>query len=420
MFQKSVLNNGVRIVTATLPHIYSVNLAVFLGAGSRYESDADGGAFHFIEHLCFKGTQRRPTAREVSEAIERVGGVMNASTQRELTTYWVKVARPHYELAQDLLLEMLLHSLFDPTEMEKERRVVLEELSSTKDHPDSRLEQLIDEVLWPNQPLGRDVGGTEESVGALTRQRLLELMEHQYIPSNSVVSVVSSMAHGEIVEMLAPHLGTWPTSAPMSMFPTVNGQTEPRLRMENRKTDQAHIALAFHTLPSVHPDRHAVDLMSIVLGEGMSSRLFLELRERHGLAYEAHSYVTHYTDTGALITYAAVDPKNTAQALQVTLEELVKMKDPVPEPELEKAKELAKGRLMIRLEDTRSLGWWAGSYELMEGHVPTIEEVSKSIDAVTPEDVQRVAKQFLVDKGLNLAMVGPFRSQEKYRRLLKL
>lgn len=421
MFQKSALNNGIRIVTATLPHCHSVNLAVFLGAGSRYEHDADGGAFHFIEHLCFKGTPAHPTSRAVSETIERVGGYLNATTQRELTNYWIKVARPSFDIANDLLLDMLLNSLFDPGEMEKERNVVLEELASTNDHPDSRLEQLIDEVVWPGQPMGRDVGGTEESVKAISRSRLLELVRRQYIPCNTVVTLVSDFSHGEVVEALAPKLDTWPTAEPLPWIPVQDGQQDPRWKVEYRKTDQAHIGLALRGLPSAHPDRYALDMLSVVLGEGMSSRLFAEVRDHRGLAYDIHSYAAHYRDTGALMAYAATDPKNAAQALDVTLHELVKLREePVPEDELRKAKELAKGRLVLRLEDPRSLGYWAGSHELTEDAIPTLEESCQHFDSVTAGDVQRVARDVIVNSKLNLAVVGPFRSDARFTKLLKV
>ena len=420
MFQKSILENGIRIVTATLPQYYSVNLAVFLGAGSRYETEADGGAFHFLEHLCFKGTQRYPVPVQVSEAIERVGGVMNASTQKEMTTYWAKVARPHFALARDLLVDMLLRSILEPAELEKERNVILEELASTNDHPDSRLELLIDEVLWPNQPLGRDVGGTPDSVRGISRDRLLTLLRQQYIPSNAVISVVSDMPHQTVVEQMAPLLSAWPTAMPLDWFPAVNGQKDPQVRLEYRKTDQAHIALALHGFPSIHPDRYALDLLSVVLGEGMSSRLFVELRERRALVYDVHSYTSHFQDAGCMVTYAATDPKNAIHALEVTLQELAKMKELVPEDELQKAKEMAKGRLMLRMEDTRVLGYWAGSYELLEGRIPTVEQVCARLDAVTAQDVQRVAQQVLVNKALNLAVVGPFRSEARFARALRL
>lgn len=421
VFQKSILNNGIRIVTATLDHCYSVNLSVFLGAGSRYERNEDGGAFHFIEHLCFKGTPRHPTSRAVSETIERVGGYLNAATQREMTNYWVKVARPYFDVAHDLLLDMLLHSLFEPGELEKERNVVLEELASTNDHPDSRMEQLIDEVVWPDQPMGRDVGGTEESVKGISRERLLELMRRQYIPSNTVVTMVSSLAHDEVVETLAPKLESWPVAAPLPWIAAKDGQQAARLKVEYRKTDQAHVGLALPGFPSTHPDRYALDMLSIVLGEGMSSRLFAEVRDHRGLAYDIHSYTTHFQDTGALMTYAATDPKNAAQALDVTLKELAKMRDEVvPDDELQKAKELAKGRLVLRLEDPRSLGYWAGSHELLEGHVPPLEEIAAKLDAVTAADVQRVAAGVIATERLNLAVVGPFRSEQRFAKLLRV
>ncbi|MBI2935418.1 MAG: insulinase family protein [Chloroflexi bacterium] len=361
MFQKTVLDNGLRILTATVPHVHSVTVGVFIGAGSRYEPDERGGAFHFIEHLCFKGTSRRPNPKELSEAIEGVGGMMNGSTEREITSYWVKVARPHFELAQDLLIDMLRNSLFETQALERERQVILEELSMTNDHPDSRVELLIDQVVWPNHPLGRDTGGTPESVRGLSREALLEYEQKQYVAPNIVFCVVGNIDHSEVVETMAPLLRDWPTGLSLSWLPVVDGQRELRVQVEFRKSDQTHLALAVPGLSAFHPDRYALDLLSIILGEGMSSRLFLELREQRGLVYEVHSGVTHFKDCGALTIFAAVDPKNAPEALEVTLQELAKMREGMPEREMEKAKELAQGRLLLRMEDTRSMVYWGGS-----------------------------------------------------------
>ena len=274
MFQQATLTNGLRIITSAMPHTRSVTLGFLVGGGSRYESDLEAGAFHFVEHLCFKGTPSRPTPRMVSETMDRVGGLMNATTAREVTTYWCKVARPHFDIAADLIVDMVRNPLFDPAELEKERGVILEELAASRDHPDSRAGLLIDQTMWPDQPLGRDVGGTTESVKALTRDAMLRLVNHQYVPSNAVISVAGNIDHDEIVDYFERAMGDWPTGEPLGWYPALVDQQAPRVNVEPRKSEQAHICLGFHGVPAEHPQRYAHDILSSLLGEGMSSPSF--------------------------------------------------------------------------------------------------------------------------------------------------
>ena len=420
MYQKTTLGNGLRIVTSTMTHTQSVSLCIFIGTGSRYESSQLAGVSHFIEHLCFKGTERRPTSREISETVEGVGGIINGSTDRELTTYWAKIALPHFPITLDLLSDMLRGSLFDPSEIEKERLVILEELNMSRDYPNSRLDAIIDEMLWPNHPLGRDVGGTKESVQGITREEMLDYMAHQYIPSNAVISVAGNLSHQEVVDSVAPLWDDWPTNTPLTYPPAVDGQSSPEFRLEHRKTDQAHLCIALGGLSATHPDRYVLDILSTILGEGMSSRLFLEIRERLGLAYDVHSMVNHLRDSGAFFVYSGVDPQKSNQAIETMLTEMGRLRDRVASEELTKAKEMSKGRLMLRMEDTRAVAGWIGTQELHLGKMRSPEEVLSLVDAVTLEDIQRVAQTLLVTEKLNLAIVGPYRSNRRFLPLLKL
>ena len=420
MYQKTVLPNGLPVLTVHLPHLRSVTVAFFLGAGSRYEPAEEAGVSHFAEHLMFKGTPRRPLPQHISESIERVGGYMNASTDREITVYWVKVAKPSFPLALDLLADMLRHSIYDPKEMEKERRVILEELNAINDSPQQRVDVLIDEVLWPDQPLGRDVGGTKESVGNITRATLLDYVGGQYAPNNAVVSVAGDLQHEVVVAAIERELQGWTVSSPRTWFPSVNDRGGPAVALEARKTEQAHFCLALRGLSSLHPDRFALDMLNIVLGEGMSSRLFLEIRENRGLAYDVHSSVSHFLDDGAITVYAGVDPKRIHAAIESVLTEINRLKESIPEEELHKAKEMTKGRLLLRTEDSRSMAGWVGAQELLTQRVNTLDDIVEIIDGLTPETLQRVAQQVLVPDSLSLAVVGPFRSQAPFERLLKL
>jgi predicted Zn-dependent peptidase len=420
LYQKSTLDNGLRIISGNMPHTHSICIGIFIGAGSRYESSEQAGVSHFVEHLCFKGTERRATAKDIAEAIEGVGGILNGSTDKEVTVYWVKVARPHFPVALDVLVDMLHHSKFDPVEMEKERKVIVEEINQSLDSPHQRVGMLIDEVLWPEQPLGRDVAGTKETVSTIPRDLLLEYMSRQYTPSNTVIAIAGDISHDEVVSSLSQAFAHWVDGVPAPWYPADDAQEEPRLRLEYRKTEQAHLCLALRGLSLLHPDRFILDLLSVVLGEGMSSRLFLELRERRGLVYEVYSYVNHFLDCGAAITYAGMEPKHIGATVELILEELQRLKDGVPEAELRKAKELVKGRLLLRMEDSRNISSWLGFQELLLNKIYTVDEVMSIVDAITSEDLKRVAISLFHSNKLCLAVVAPLRSERGLQQLLKL
>ena len=420
MYQKTTLDNGLTLLTSPMPHTRSVSISVFVGAGSRYESDEIAGVSHFLEHLLFKGTKNWPTAREISEAVEGVGGVMNASTDREMTVFWCKVASLHFRRTLSVLADMILSPLLDPTEIEKEREVVLEELRMTNDYPSNRVDLLIDEALWPDQPMGRDVGGSQESVSGITREQISEYLGRQYSPRNSVVAVAGDITQDEVVDLLNDVLRDWVPEVPMDWYPVQDGQSSPRVRVEQRKTEQAHICIALPGLPLTHPDRYALGLLNVMLGEGMSSRLFLELREKQSLAYDVHSSLSLYRDCGSLIVYCGVEPRKSVTAISSVLEQLDGMRGDIPEGELEKARELSKGRMLLRMEDSRSVAMWMGAQETLTGSVRTIDEVVDRLDAVSTDDIKRVAGDLISEERLNLAVVGPFRSEQRFLNLLKL
>ena len=420
MYQKSVLDNRLRVITGAMPHTRAVCINIFIGAGSRYEREEEAGTSHFIEHLCFKGTQRHATAKEIAEAIEGVGGLLNGGTDKEFTVYWCKVARTHFPLALDLTVDILRNSRFDAQDMERERGVIIEELNESMDSPQHRVSLLIDEVVWPAQPLGRDIAGSKETVSALSREMLLGYLGRQYVPNNTVVSVAGDISHEEVLSRMSEVLDEWAVATLRPPSPAEDRQEEPRLRIERRDTEQAHLCLAVRGLSIAHPDRFNLDILNVILGEGMSSRLYLEIRERRGLAYDIHSYVDHFLDSGAVTIYAGVDPKRVTDTIAVILEELARLKDEVPARELTKAKELTKGRLLLRMEDTRSVAGWMGGQELLTGQIRTVDEVASIIDAITPQDLKRVAAQLLLTKKLNLAIVGPVNGEDRLFRSLRL
>ncbi len=419
-YQKTTLPNGLRLLTSSMPHTRSVAVCVYVGAGSRYETPAESGVSHFIEHRCFKGTAKHPTAQAISEAIDGVGGILNAATDREFTVFYAKVARPHLELALDVLVDLVQAPILDPGEIEKERKVVLEELASVADSPGQQVDLIADELLWPDQPLGWDVAGNEESVKALTREMTVDYMRRQYVPNNLVLTVAGAIDHAEMEALIAPTLGAIPTATAGSWFPALDGQAEPRCRLLNKRTEQSHIAIALHGLPMLHPDRYAIDLLSVLFGEGMSSRLFMELRERQGLCYDVHSYVSHFQDAGAFGIYAAVDPANARKAVKALMGEIGKLREGIPEAELHRAKELAKGRMLLRMEDTRAVSGWLGGHELLTNHVDSPDETVEKLEKVTTADLGRVVETIFRPENLNLAIVGPHRSDRGFLPLLDL
>ena len=306
-------------------------------------------------------------------------------------------------------------------ELEKERKVVIEEIASTGDSPAQLVDVLLDATMWPGQPLGRDVAGTEESVIGLTRDGTVD------VPAPAVRAEQHRhrrrrrhRARRGRRRRSARALGDWQPGEPSTWFPAVNGQHEPRIAVKYKNTEQAHIEIAVHAISSQDPDRFALDLISVILGEGMSSRLFLELREKRALCYDVHSYAAHYLDTGSFAVYAAVDPKKTVEAAKALIEELSRLRaDGVTDDELHKAKELSKGRLLLRMEDTRSVSGWLGGQEMLNGEIKTPDEVVALVEAVTIEDMRRVAKKVFDEDQLTMALVGPFRSEKKFASLLK-
>jgi predicted Zn-dependent peptidase len=304
--------------------------------------------------------------------------------------------------------------------MEKERQVILEELAMIADSPPQQVDVLLDETLWPDQPLGRDVAGSEASVRALTRDMAFDYLHAQYVPNNVVVSIAGAVGHGEAVENVDNVMGDWTSGQVSPWFPATNGQVAPRVSVKYKATQQAHMSLAVRGLPLQHPDRYALNMLSAVLGEGMSSRLVQELRERRSLCYDVHSYVSYFLDTGAFAVYTGVDPGRVDEALSALLGELARVRDEgVTAEELSRARELVKGRLLLRMEDSRAVSDWLGGQELLTGTVRTVDEVIAQVDAVSEDNVRRIARHLLTTEQLNLAVVGPFRSERRFLSLLK-
>jgi len=420
LYQKIALDNGLRIITCPMPHTRSVSVCIYMGAGSRYESDAQAGVSHFIEHLCFRGTEKRASAKDISGAIEGVGGVLNGGTDKELTVYWCKVAQPHFHLALDVLADMVLHSRFGRKDIEKERQIIVEEISMSKDAPNQLVGMILDELLWPDHPLGRDVAGTNKSVADMTREQMLDYMASEYSPANTVIAIAGNIQQDEAVNEVQKILGKWTNKKTRLDFVPYIENKNPRMKIENRETEQTHLCLALPGLSLQHPQRFTLDLLNVILGEGMSSRLFLEVRDKLGLAYNIHSYLDHFQDSGALTVYAGVHPKKLEIGITAILQQLALLKEKITEEELNKAKELSKGRLLLRMEDSRSVAGWVGGQEILNGSIMDVEEVVAVIDKVTAEEMCALAKELLIGEKLRLSVVGPVKSADHLEKLLKI
>ena len=416
-FERHVLDNGLRVLTANLPYAQSVTCMVMLAAGSRYETAETNGIAHFSEHMFFKGTERRPSARDIAGEIDSIGGEFNAFTGKEYTGYYVKCAAEHRDIALDVLVDMLRNSRFDPDEIEREKGVIVEEMNMYFDTPRDYIGGVYEQLLYGDQPLGWDIIGRKETVRGAERQMFLDYLGQWYKPSRMVVGVAGRTGDDvlERAQELFGDLDAGDTGEAAPAQPYANG----RVKVFTKQSDQAHVCLGVHSYPLEHPDRYALQMLSTVLGGGMSSRLFTEVRERRGLAYYVFGLNHSYTDAGSLYTQAGVDINRIDEAVTTIAAELRKIAaEPVPAEELEKARSFSKGRFVLQLESPQGLIVYGLRKEVLEGRAPDPEEILAGIDAVTAEDVQRVARDVIADERLRLALIGPFEDAAHFDALL--
>ena len=406
-FEITSFDNGLQLVTVPMPHSYSVSMGIYITVGSRFERPEQSGAAHFIEHMLFKGTTRRPTARDIALSVEAVGGDINASTGREWTTYYTRVSRDHLHIGIDVLLDMLRHSRFDEPDVDRERQVITEEIAQAPDVPEDLVFLQFQELLWPDHPLGQDIAGTRNSVAHLDRDHLLDFMGKSYVPSRTVIAAAGAVDHGELSALLAPVVGSWPAGDGPAFEP-VAPRPDAAIRVKHRPSEQTHLLLGVRTGGRNSEDRYALALLNSLLGDGMSSRLFTRIREDLGLAYSTYSFISNYAEAGQLGIYAAIDPRRTEEALDALLGELRRLRDePVAEEELAFCKAYAHGRTLLRLEDTGANAGWVGTQLALNGEVKTPEEQLAALHAVSIEEVQRVAQRYITDDALTLSVVGP-------------
>jgi len=417
-YEKHTLENGVRIVLAPMPQAQSVTVALMYAAGSRYETRDTNGIAHFAEHMFFKGTENRPSSRDIAGEIDAIGGEFNAFTGKEYTGYYVRAAAEHRDTALDVLVDMLRHSKFEAEEIEREKGVIIEEMNMYFDTPRDYIGGVYEDLLYGDQPLGWDIVGRKETVRAATRDMFMQYIDRWYKPERLVVGVGGKI-DGDVLEAIQGHLG--------DLEPAETGEPDPaslngngsRVRVHTKQSDQAHIALGVPSYPITHPDRYALQLLATVLGGGMSSRLFIEVRERRGLAYYVFGTNHSYTDAGSLYAQAGVDINRIDDAVSTVAAELRRIAaEAVPADELEKARSFAKGRFVLQLENPHGLIMYGLRKEVLEGETVDPKEVLAELDKVTGEDVQRVAGDLIDDKRLRLALIGPFDDADRFEKLL--
>jgi predicted Zn-dependent peptidase len=417
VFERSELQNGLRVLTAPMPQAKSVSCFVMLAAGSRYETAETNGIAHFAEHMFFKGTERRPTARDIAGEIDAIGGEFNAFTGKEYTGYYVRCAAETRDTALDVLVDMLRNSRFDAEEIEREKGVIVEEMNMYYDTPRDFIGGVYESLLYGDQPLGWDIIGRKETVRGATRETFTDYVGHWYRPERMVLGVGGLIGDGlhERLEELLGDLEPHETGSPAPVSPSENGS---RVKVHTKTSDQAHLVLGVRSRPLQDPDRYVLQLLATVLGGGMSSRLFTEVRERRGLAYYVFGTNHAYTDAGSLYSQSGVDINRIDEAVTTIVEQFRLLADePVPSDELEKARNFAKGRFVLQLESPHGTIMFGLRREVLEGCAEEPQTVLDALDAVTAEDLQRVARE-VVDDGPYLAVIGPFEDAERFEELL--
>jgi predicted Zn-dependent peptidase len=415
-YTKTLLSNGLRVITIPMPSFESVTVLVMAGAGSRYETKQNNGISHFLEHMAFKGTEKRPSAMDIAALIDGIGGEFNAFTGKESTGYYIKAATNNLEVCIDVLSDMLMHSKLDKDEIEKEKGVIIEEINMYEDTPMRKIGDIYEQLLYGDTPLGWDIAGEKDIIRKITREDFVSYMGSLYSAANMTVVVAGGIDEAKTLDMIKKYFD------PMSKFDTITyepikeEQTEPQILVRHKATEQIHIALGVRTVDNIHDDRYALSVLASVIGGGMSSRLFSEVREKRGLAYYIRAHSDHYMDCGTLVTMAGVDPKRVDTAIQVIMEQYQTIANGqlnITDEELKKAKEYLKGHLVLELEDSRSVATYYAHQELTETRIDNPDVVLADIDKVTKEHVNEVGKKYFKNEGLNLALIGNYEDSAK-------
>jgi predicted Zn-dependent peptidase len=419
MYQVTQLKNGLTVATAEMPHMASVSLGIWVGVGSRYEPPELNGACHFIEHLLFKGTKRR-SPKEISESVEGIGGYLNAFTSEEFTCFHARASADRFGDLLDVLADMLLNSKFAPLDIRKERDVIKEEVAMYLDQPQHQVQELLNATLWPEQPLGRPITGTNGSLDALQRGLLRDYLRDNYVTGSTVIAAAGKIEHRKIVravQRLAPHFRAGPRP---QFAPATHRQTRPCVRLVTKKTEQTQLALGIRTCSRHDPRRYAMRLLNAILGENMSSRLFQIIREDRGLAYSIYSTPSSFQDVGDLVISAGLDTGNLQQTVKLILRELRRMTEQPPgAAELRRARDYVIGQTDLGLESADNQMNWVGEQMLSYGKIVRADEIKRRLQEVSAGEIRSVARDFFRPEGMNLALVSPLKSAAPFEKILR-
>ena len=405
-----------------MPAFESATAMVMVGAGSRYENRKNNGISHFLEHMAFKGTQKRPSAQIISSLIDGVGGEFNAFTSKEITGYFVKAAANHVELCLDVLSDMLQHSKLDQGEIDKEKGVILEERNLYEDTPSRHIFDIYEMLLYGDTPLGWDTVGTEEVIRSISKQNFVDYMGSLYSPDNITVVVAGGVGSRTAEDLVEKYFADMESFDIFKFKKQPENQLKPALSVTKKNTEQVHIGLGFRTVSIHSEEKHILSVLSAILGGGMSSRLFSEVREKRGLAYYVKTGSEHYQDVGHLTSFAGLDPKRVEEGISVIVEQYAKIsgaKSGLTQAEVDKAKEFLKGHFVLELEDSRAVAGYFAQGEILEDKIETPEEIIAKVDAVTLEQIQAAAQIYFKQNQLNLAIIGNFEDRQRFEKLLK-
>jgi len=420
-YKKTTLSNGLRVLTIPMQSTQTVTVVVMVGVGSRYESEKLAGISHFLEHMMFKGTVKRPTTLDISSTLDAVGGEYNAATGKDVTLYYAKVGADKTDLALDVISDLFLNSKIDAEEIEREKGTIIQELNMYEDNPRAIVSDLFEQLLYPQNPLGRDIIGYKKTIRSFKRNDFVNYMKKFYVANDTVVCVAGKFPEKKMLSQIKKIFAPMEKRQKPKLIKVSDSQDKPQVKLRFKKTDQTHLVLGTRAYSLNHPDRFSLGLLSIILGGNMSSRLFMEVRERRGLAYSVFTTMAAFDDCGYLAAQAGVDHGKVDLTIKTILDEFQKIAhESVNQEELQKAKDFLKGKSVMSLESSDEVSMFFIDQELKRKKVLTPEQVFKKIDAVTAGDIKRIAQKIFWKDGLNLAIIGPHRDAKKFQKLLKL
>jgi len=421
MFKKTILKNGLRIITLPMKNTRTLTLLVLVGTGSKNETKKQNGISHLLEHMAFKGTKKRPHTRDIARELDRVGGVFNAFTGKEMTGFWIKVDATHFNLACDVLSDMIFNSLFQKAEIDREKRVIFEEINMMKDQPAGYVLELWEKLLYGDQPAGWPIAGRKKILEKITRRDILDYLRNQFVAENVVISLAGNFNEKVAISKIKKFFYKFKTTPPLKKEPVLERQKAPRVLIDFKNTDQTHLVLGVRAFDFFSAKKYPLSVMGVLLGGIMSSRLFIRVREKKGLAYYIKSSPQFYTDSGYFLTHAGVNTRKTLEAIKIILREYKKLKTKkVPKSELKKAKDNIKGKIYLSLETSDAWTTYLGSQEILKKKILTPEQQIKLIDKVSQNDILKLAREIFVPEKLNLALIGPFKKKKKFEEILKI